>query len=165
MIIDILLVVSFCLAIFFGYRRGFLQTIFSTIGYIGGGLLGLILALEYSPHIQNAVYRFLAILISIFIVAEIGRRVLGATAKFFRTKLLWAPFRFVDSLLGVALELVRVGLLAYLIASLILWAPWNSAREQVAQSKIYPKISAHVPNLLSQLRVEIEKKLDINLPK
>lgn len=94
MIIDILLVVSFCLAVFFGYRRGFLQTIFSTIGYIGGGVLGLILALEYSPHIQNSVYRFLAILISIFIVAEIGRRVLGATAKFFQNKVIVGTLSF-----------------------------------------------------------------------
>lgn len=165
MVIDAVLLISFCLAIFFGYRRGFLQTIFSTVGYIGGGVLGLILALEYSPHIHNTVYKFLAILLSIFVVAEIGRRVLGAVAKFFRTKLLWAPFRFVDSLAGVALELIRVGLLAFVLVSLILWSPWTSARDQVAHSRIYPKISAHVPNLLSQLRLEIEKKLTINLPK
>ena len=164
MLIDGLLVVGFCLAIFFGYRRGFVQTIFSTVGYIGGGVLGLILGLEYSPHIHNTIYRFLAILLSIFLVAEIGRRVLGAAAKFFRTKLLWAPFRFIDSVAGVALELVRVVLLTYLIVSLIFWSPWTSARDQVAQSKIYPVISAHVPNVLNELRAEIEKKLTINPP-
>ena len=103
MIIDLLLIASAVGAVFSGFRRGFLQSLLSTIGYIGGGVAGL------------------------------------------------------------ALELARVAVIAFMIVSVILWSPWTSARKAVAESTLYPKISKQMPHVLDQLRLDVEKKLKINL--
>jgi len=163
MIVDIVLVLLAITAVVSGYRRGFLHTIFTTVGYIGGGILGLVLSLHFVANVQSSVNRFLLTIIAIFLMAELGRRILGSMAKFFRTKILWAPFRFIDSLAGVILELIRVAILTYLLISVILWSPWASARNAVSESTIYPKLTKAMPHILSQLRADIEKKLSVTL--
>ena len=164
MIVDIALVLLAIIAVVSGYRRGFLHTIFTTVGYIGGGILGLVLSLHFVANMQSSVNRFLVTIIAIFLMAELGRRILGSVAKFFRTKILWAPFRFIDSLAGVILELIRVAILVYLLISVILWSPWASARNAVSESTIYPKLTKAMPHIFSQLRADIEKKLSVTLP-
>ncbi len=163
MIIDLLLIASAVGAVFSGFRRGFLQSLLSTIGYIGGGVAGLALALHFVSNVHNTVNRFASIIVAIFLVAEIGRRVFTWLGKFFHTKILWGPLRFIDSLAGVALELARVAEIAFMIVSVILWSPWTSARKAVAESTLYPKISKQMPHVLDQLRLDVEKKLKINL--
>lgn len=161
MIVDILLLLSAFGAIISGFRRGFLHTLFSTVGYIGGGVLGLALALHFAADVQSALNRFIAVILSIFIVAEVGRRLLGYLAKFFRTRIMWSPLRLIDSLAGVILEMIRVTVISYLLISVILWSPWSTARTAVAESRIYPKITERMPQVLVQLRSDIEKNLKI----
>ncbi len=161
MIVDILLLLFAFGAVITGFRRGFLQTLFSTVGYVGGGVLGLALSLHFAADMQSALNRFLAVVLSIFIVAEIGRRVFGSLAKFFRTRIMWSPVRFLDSLAGVLLELIRVTVISYLLISVILWSPWSMARNAVSESRIYPMITERMPQVLVNLRTEIEKNLKI----
>ena len=165
MIVDVLISVVMFAAIFRGYKKGFLQTIFSTIGYIGGGVLGLALALRYADSLTSAVTKFLIAVLAIFIGAGIGQGILGSLAKVFRTKILWGPLRFIDSLLGVFLEALKAVLLLYLLLSLVAWSPWAGVSSAVKESKIYPRFSAQLPDAVTQLRTEIEKKFSINLPK
>ena len=163
MLVDIVLVLLAISAVVSGFRRGFLHTIFTTVGYIGGGILGLVLSLRLVANIHSSVNKFILIIIAIFVMAQIGRKILGSISKFFRTKLLWAPLRLIDSLAGVILELIRVAIFAYLLISVILWSPWASARNAVSKSTIYPKLTAQMPHILNQLRADIEKKFSVNL--
>lgn len=159
MLVDAILILTAIGAVISGYQRGFLQSLFSTIGYIGGGILGLALGLDFTSKVHSTLNRFLLLLFAILIFAEIGRRLLGMLATFFRARLLWAPLRFLDSIAGVALELVRVTIFAYLLIAVALWSPWSFAKDAIADSKIYPQMKKEMPHALDQLRVEIEKKL------
>lgn len=159
MLVDAILILTAIGAVISGYRRGFLQSLFSTIGYIGGGILGLVLGLDFTSKVHSTLNRFLLLFFAILIFAEIGRRLLGMLATFFRARLLWAPLRFLDSIAGVALELVRVTIFAYLLIAVALWSPWSFAKDAIAGSKIYPQMKKEMPHALDQLRVEIEKKL------
>jgi len=159
MLVDAILILTAVGAIITGFRRGFLRSLFSTIGYIGGGILGLSLGLDFTSKIHSSLNRFLLVFFAIFILAEIGRRLLGMLATFFRARLLWAPLRFIDSVAGVALELVRVTIFAYLLITIALWSPWSFAKNAIAESKIYPEMKRQMPHALDQLRVDIEKKL------
>ena len=163
MLVDLILLLLAGIALFTGYHRGFLRTLFSTIGYIGGGVLGLTLSLHYLSKVESQINKFALALAAIFLGAEIGRRICGSLAQFFRTKILWAPLRLIDSVAGALLELIRTAILAYLLISLLLWAPWSVARSSIAQSIAYPKMKAVAPEILTQLRREIEKKFSINL--
>lgn len=159
MLVDAILILTAVGAAITGFRRGFLQSLFSTIGYIGGGVLGLMLALNFTSRVHSTLNKFLLVFIAIFLFAEIGRRILGMLARFFRARLLWAPLRFIDSIAGVALELVRVTIFAYLLIAVVLWSPWSFAKHAIAESKIYPEMKKQMPHSLDQLRVDIEKKL------
>ncbi|CAB4832104.1 unannotated protein [freshwater metagenome] len=163
MIIDLALIAAAIGAVISGYRRGFLQSLLSTIGYIGGGVAGLALALHFVENVHSTLNKFASIIVAIFLAAELGRRAFTWLGKYFHTKILWGPLRFIDSVAGVALELIRVGVIAFLIVSVILWSPWTSARKVVAESTLYPKISKQMPDVLSQLRTDLEKKLRVNL--
>jgi uncharacterized membrane protein required for colicin V production len=164
MVVDVILILIALGAVFTGFRRGFLQTLLTTVGYIGGGVLGLALALHFAAQVHSDINRIGAILLSIFLMAEIGRRVLGLLANYFRTRILWAPLKFVDSLAGVVLELLRATLISYLVISVLVWSPWTSVRTAVQESTIYPRITKQLPEPIKQLRSEIEKRLSLNLP-
>jgi hypothetical protein len=159
MLVDAILILAAVGAVIAGFRRGFLQSLFSTIGYIGGGILGLSLALEFTSRVHSSLNRFLLMFVAIFLFAEIGRRLLGMLATFFRARLLWAPLRFIDSIAGIALELLRVTVIAYLLISVTLWSPWVFAKSAIGESKIYAEMKKEMPHALDQLRVDIEKKL------
>ena len=165
MFIDAALIIFLLLAAITGFRRGFLQTVFSTIGYIGGGVLGLALALRFISEVHSAINRFAAIILAVFLMAELGRRLLGGLAKFFRARILWSPIRFIDSLAGVILEVLRVTLISYLLISVILWSPWSAARSAVSDSTIYPKLKERMPTFVNQLRADIEKNLKVIPPR
>lgn len=165
MIIDIILILCAAGAVFAGYQRGLMQTVLSTVGYIGGGVLGLLLALNFLENVPTNFNRFMAVIVAIFLAAELGRRLVGSLAKYFRSKILWAPLRLIDSILGVALELIRLTVIAYLVISALLWSPWQAARESVSDSKIFAKASQYQPDFVDQVRAEIEKVLSISLPK
>lgn len=165
MVIDIFLVLGASVAVFAGYQRGLLRSLLTTAGYIGGGVLGLILALQFVENMHTNLNRFIAVFVAIFLMAELGRRFAKWLAKYFRTKIMWGPLRFIDSLLGVALELVRLAVISYLLISVLLWSPWQDARNQVADSMIYHKIVEYEPIYLDRLREEIDQKLSISLQK
>jgi uncharacterized membrane protein required for colicin V production len=163
MLVDAILILIAIGAVVSGFRKGFLQTLFTTFGYVGGGVLGLAIALHFAGDLHSDMNRVGAVVLSIFVMAEVGRRVLGMAAKFFRTQILWSPLKFIDSLAGVVLELLRVTLITYLTISVLLWSPWNSVRSALKQSTIYPKITQQLPAPIAQLRSEIEKKLSSTL--
>jgi uncharacterized membrane protein required for colicin V production len=159
MLVDAILILAGLSALLTGFRRGFLHSLFSTIGYIGGGILGLSLGLNFSSRVNSSLNKILLVFFAIFIFAEIGRRLLRLLAKFFRARLLWAPLRFIDSLAGVALELVRVTIFAYLLIAVVLWSPWPFAKTSIAESKIYPEMKKEMPRALDQLRADVGEKL------
>lgn len=159
MLVDAILLLAAIGAVITGFRRGFLRSLFSTIGYIGGGILGLSLGLDLTSKVHSSLNRFLLVFVAVFLFAEIGRRLLGMLATFLRARLLWAPLRFIDSIAGIALELLRVTIFAYLLITLALWSPWSFAKSAIAHSKIYAEMKKEMPHVLDQLRVDIDKRL------
>ncbi len=164
MLVDAIILLIGLGAVITGFRRGFLHSLLSTVGYIGGGILGLAVALHYSQKIENDIYRIAVIVLAIFVAGEFGRRTFGLLAKYFRTRILWSPLKFIDSIAGTALELVRTAIITYLVISVLLWSPWASVRSAINESTIYPRIAKKLPSPINQLRSEIEKRLSLTLP-
>ena len=57
MVVDVVLILIALGAVFTGFRRGFLQTLLTTVGYIGGGVLGLALSLHFAGQVHSNVNR------------------------------------------------------------------------------------------------------------
>jgi uncharacterized membrane protein required for colicin V production len=152
MIVDIALVLLALGALKRGYSNGFLSTIFRTLGYIAGGVAGLYFSLQFVASWGSLVQQIIAVLVAIFLGAQVGLFVFGKAAKFFHARLLWKPLKAIDSLAGVALELARVIVIAYLVLTTLLWSPWGQVKTQINESQIYAQLDERLPSVFTDLR-------------
>jgi uncharacterized membrane protein required for colicin V production len=161
MIIDILLALMALGAIKRGYTTGFLATIFRTLGYILGGVGGLYFSLQLVSSWDSLLRQVIAVLVSIFLGAQVGLFVFGKAAKFFHARLLWKPLKAIDSLAGVALELGRVVVIAYLVLTTLLWSPWSTVKNQINESQGYAQLDERLPNVITDLRDRANELLNL----
>jgi hypothetical protein len=94
----------------------------------------------------------LAVLVAIFLGAQLGLFVFGKAANFFHARLLWKPLKAIDSLAGVALELIRMVVIGYLVLTTLLWSPWSPVKTQINDSQIYAQLDTHLPNVITDLK-------------
>ncbi len=159
MFLDIALALLALGAVMRGYRSGFLATVFRTLGYIVGGVAGLYFSLQYVANWDSVIKQIGAVLVAIFLGAQAGLFIFGKAAKFFHARILWKPLKAIDSLAGVALELIRVLVIGYLVLTTMLWSPWGQIKEQINESQIYAQLDSHLPNVLTDLKDRAQKLL------
>ena len=97
----------------------------------------------------------LAIVAGAYAAAWVGTQM----AKALKFTLIRGPLRIFDSLLGAALEVGKYVLLFYVIGTILLWAPWSTGQNAVAESKFYLQIDKHAPGVIADIRREVEKLL------
>lgn len=154
--IDAVLVVGALIALVRGYRAGFLKSIFAIFGFVGGGLLGLIVGLHYLNNLGNVIAKFGLLLLAISIGSSVGEWLTGKFAKFFHNRILFGPFKWLDSILGAALSTLRMALISYMVAALFLATPWGWAHKNIPQSYIYKKITSVTPAIIKDVTKEIK---------
>lgn len=155
--IDAIFILAAIISLVQGYRAGFTTTIFSFVGYIGGGLLGLVLGLHYFHHIHSqGVSKFFLLFFAVTIGSTIGETLLKRVGKLFHSKLLFGPFKWLDSLLGAAFAILRAAIGLLILAHLLLITPWGWAQRNIPQSEIYTKLNAQAPAIISDLTKRAE---------
>ena len=159
MFLDIALALLALGAVMRGYRSGFLATVFRTLGYIVGGVTGLYFSLQYVANWDSVIKQIGAVLVAIFLGAQAGLFIFGKAAKFFHARILWKPLKAIDSLAGVALELIRVLVIGYLVLTTMLWSPWGQVKEQINESQIYAQLDSQLPNVLTDLKDRAQELL------
>jgi len=150
MLTDIIIAASLIFSAVLGYRNGFIRTVFKLIGYVAGGVLGIYFALQYSDDWALDIKRIGFVIIAIIGGGFIGSLAGGVLAKGLRSTIVRGPLAFLDSATGAALEIVRTVIILYLIATVLLWSPWNAVQDQVSSSKILPKVQPYIPGLITQ---------------
>ena len=153
--VDIGLAILILISFYRGYRAGFLKSIFSMIGYVGGGVLGLALGWNYFQDWQGIFLKFGSILLAICIGASLGQWLLSKFADFFHKVILFGPFKWLDSLLGAAFSVLRTVLMAYLIATIFLATPWVWANKNIPTSGIYQEIDKYSPVVIKNVTDKI----------
>jgi uncharacterized membrane protein required for colicin V production len=147
MILDIALVVIALFSIATGYNKGALATLLSILGYFGGGVAGFALANWYSQGWKGLTAIILLHLFAIFTGANLGRWILEKSGIGIHKRILFGPFKFINSILGAALSLAQVALIAYVVITLIKYLPWQLPDSIIGSSDIYREIADF--NLLS----------------
>ena len=154
-------IVGFILFIAFygGYRNGLIKSIFSTIGYIAGGVLGLAAAVNYLSTWQSELQKVGLALLAILLGATLGEFLLGKIGSLFRKVLFMPPFKLIDSLLGAGLSVARAAFVLYLVSTLLVVSSWSVADEYIKPSKIYTYSESHLPAVMKEIRAEINDLL------
>jgi uncharacterized membrane protein required for colicin V production len=160
MFVDIALALLALGAIKRGYSAGFLATIFRTLGYVLGGVGGLYYSLQIVASWDSLLRQVLAVLVAIFLGAQVGLCVFGKAAKVFHARLLWKPLKAIDSLAGVALELGRVVVIVYLVLTTLLWSPWSPVKDQINESQVYAQLDQRLPSVITDLRERANELLN-----
>jgi uncharacterized membrane protein required for colicin V production len=156
---DFIVILILLIAFYGGYRNGLVKSIFSTIGYIAGGVLGLATSVNYLSTWQSELQKVGLALLTILLGATLGEFLLGKIGSLFRKVLFVPPFKFIDSFLGAGLSVARAAFVLYLVAALLVVSSWSLADDYIKPSKVYTYTESHLPSVMKEIRAEIDNLL------
>jgi uncharacterized membrane protein required for colicin V production len=157
--IDLIVILILFIAFYGGYRNGLINSIFSTIGYIAGGVLGLAAAANYLSTWQSEIQKVGLALLTVLLGATLGEFMLGKIGSLFRKVLFVPPLKLIDSLLGAGLSVTRAAFVLYLVSTLLVVSSWSMADEYIKPSKVYTYTESHLPSVMKEIRAEIDNLL------
>jgi uncharacterized membrane protein required for colicin V production len=149
---DLLVLTALLITAYSGFKNGFVQTVFKTIGYIAGGVAGVAIAVEVMSTWSNHIAKAGGAIILILLLATAGEFILGKIGLGFRKVLLISPLKFLDSLLGAVLATLRTVFITYLIAAILIATPWSIGDKYMASSQFYTYTDSHLPKVVTELK-------------
>jgi len=159
---DLIIFIAIMITAAGGFKNGLLQSIFKTIGYIAGGVLGVAIAVEVMSKLSSTLAKASGTIILILLLATIGEFILGKVGLGFRKVLLIAPFKFIDSFLGAFLSIARTVFIAYLLSVVLIAIPWGFGDKYIATSKIYSYTDSHLPRVVKDISIEFDSLFKSN---
>ena len=154
---DLIITAAFIFTGFSGFKNGLLKSIFKTIGYIAGGVVGVAIAVEVMSKWSSTLAIAGGAIILILLLATIGEFILGKIGLGFRKALLIAPLKFIDSLFGALLSTARTAFITYLLAVILVATPWSFGDKYIANSKFYTYTDSHLPKVITDLKTQTDK--------
>jgi uncharacterized membrane protein required for colicin V production len=152
---DYLILVLLVISAFSGYKAGLIQTVFRTVGYMAGGVIGVSVAIDYLDSLNSEIYLLGGLVLSVIIFALLGEFLFGRLGLLFRKALFIPPFKFIDSALGGALSVIKFGVITYLISTILVASPIVLADKYISPSKSFTYTDAHLPNVAKDLKQEV----------
>jgi uncharacterized membrane protein required for colicin V production len=156
-IFDLIVAAILIVTALVGFKNGLIQSLFKTIGYVAGGVLGLVVALEVVKDWSSPLAKVGMAIILIFVIASISQYLIGKIGALFHKLVLFGPFKLLDSLLGAFLSILRAAVLIYLSAVLLIASPWGWADSNIATSKFYTYVEKNLPKLITDYQPKVEE--------
>ena len=161
LIFDVVVFVSVLIAAISGYKLGFLQSLFKTIGYIAGGVTGVFIAANFLSEINSIVIKVLISVVIILLSAVTGQFILGKIGLLIHKGLLFAPFKAIDSLLGSLLSAAKTAIIFYIIATLLLATSWQLANNYIKDSNFYTAADKYLPRVITDIKIEAKRIINL----
>lgn len=146
-LLDLILVALAAAFAVAGYRQGFIIGVLSFAGFTGGAVLGI----YFAPGLATAVtaspgpQSVLAIIV-VFAAAVIGMLIASSLGVALRSKVRRRPSTVLDSVGGAVANVVAILLLAWLIGTLVAYAPpFPAIASQVNNSLVLKTIDRLIP--------------------
>ena len=156
MIFDAVVLIIVLLTAIPGYKLGFLQSLFKTIGYIAGGVIGVFIAANYLSELESIVTKVVISVVMILLSAEAGQFILGKIGLLIHKGLLFAPLKSIDSLLGSVLSAAKNFIIFYIIVTVLLASSWQPVND-IKNSKFYTTADKYLPKIFTDLKGEVDK--------
>ena len=151
-IFDLLVLLALLITAYGGFKNGFIQTVFKTIGYITGGVAGVAIAVEVMNTWSNNLAKAAGAIILILLLATTGEFILGKVGQGFRKVFFMFPLKFLDSLLGASLATLRKVFIVYLLSVILIASPWSIGDKYIASSQFYTYTDSHLPKVVTELK-------------
>ena len=144
---DLLVLLALLITAYGGFKNGFIQTVFKTIGYIAGGVAGVAIAVEVMSTWSSNLAKVAGAIILILILATTGEFILGKVGQGFRKVLFISPLKLLDSLLGAGLATIRTVFIVYLLSVILIATPWSIGNKYIASSQFYTLADLYLPEV------------------
>ena len=149
---DLLVLIALLITAYGGFKNGFIQTIFKTIGYIAGGVAGVAITVEVMNTWSNTLAKAAGAIILILILATAGEFISGKVGLGFRKALFISPLKPLDSLLGAGLATLRTVFITYLLSVILIATPWSTGDKCISNSQFYTYTDSHLPKVVTELK-------------
>jgi S1-C subfamily serine protease len=146
-LLDLVLLVLAAAFAVAGYRQGFIIGVLSFVGFTGGAVAGIYLApgLAMALTSRQNLQAVLAI-IGVFAAAVAGMLIASAFGVLLRSHVRGRPSTLLDSIGGAAVNVVAILVLAWLIGSLVAYAPpFPAISRQVNDSLVLRTVDRLIP--------------------
>lgn len=163
-VLDLVLLVLFVSYAVSGYRQGFVVSVLSLAGFLGGGALGMWLmplAIERWQAVQGSpLLRTVTLVAGVFVLASIGQGIAVAVGGSLRSRLRIRPARWLDSVLGAATVLASVAVLVWFVAGALRAGSPGPVAKAIGESRVLATIDRVVPPQTSRLFAGFRAVLD-----
>lgn len=158
-IFDLLVLLALTLSFYKGLKNRFIQSVFRTLGYIAGGLVGIVVAKEVINTWTGVLAKVVSSAILILLFAKLGEFFLGKVSLHFREVPFIVPFKILGSLLGASLAIARTTFIIYLIALILIATPWRISDDYIVGSKFYSYSYSFLPKVVTDLNIYLNNLL------
>ncbi len=146
--LDILVVAIAFVAAVSGWRSGAVGSLLSLVGVVLGAVAGVLLAPHIVNHIDGArmqLFATLFLILALVVIGEISGVVLGRAV---RGSIRNAVVRGIDSIIGVALQLLVVIIAAWMLMQTVVSSDQPNLVSAVQGSKVYSQVDKVAPDWL-----------------
>ncbi|MFF5919165.1 MarP family serine protease [Streptomyces flavochromogenes] len=153
-VLDILLLLAAVWFAIIGYRQGFVVGILSVIGFLGGGLVAvLLLPILWDQLTDNSEVSTTATVVFVMVVivcASVGQAFTTHLGNKLRRHITWSPARALDATGGALVNVVAMLLVAWLIGSGLARTTMPTLGKEVRNSKVLLGVEQVMPDQASR---------------
>ncbi|MFN2624450.1 MAG: MarP family serine protease, partial [Mycobacteriales bacterium] len=160
-VLDLVLLGAVVLFAISGYRQGFIVGVLSFGGFLGGGIVGTLVAPPIADELGSGTGRALIGIAVVLVVASLGQ-LLGTTlGAALRRRVTIKPVRLFDSAAGAVVSVVSVLIVAWLLGTAIKQSPFRGLARQVRHSSVLQavdRVLPPAPSLLADFRELLDER-------
>lgn len=146
-VLDLILIALAAAFAVAGYRQGFIVGILSFAGFLGGAAIGATFAPKLARSlVQGSTQQALVAIVAVFVAAMIGQLLASALGAAVRSRVNWRPATVIDSVAGAVVSVLSVLLIAWLIGSAVVNAPFAMVTNQVNRSAVLRAVDGVMPS-------------------
>ncbi|MCX5391583.1 MarP family serine protease [Streptomyces sp. NPDC006482] len=153
-VLDILLLLAAVWFAVIGYRQGFVVGILSVVGFLGGGLVAvLLLPILWDQLTDNSEVSTTATIVFVMVVivcASVGQAFTTHLGNKLRRHITWSPVRALDATGGALVNVVAMLLVAWLIGSALARTSLPTLGKEVRNSKVLLGVEQVMPDQASR---------------
>lgn len=158
--LDLLLLVAAVLFGVSGYRQGFVVGALGFVGFLAGGVVGLLVAPQLVGTLTPGLGQSLLAVAIVLFAATVGQVMLGWLGSLLRGRLTWRPVRAVDNGLGAAVSVLALLVIAWFLASALRPGPMPSVSRAIADSKVISTVDDVMPDRARTLFSSFRRVID-----
>ncbi|MEU8618008.1 MarP family serine protease [Streptomyces sp. NPDC048623] len=149
-VLDILLLLAAVWFAIIGYRQGFVVGILSVTGFLGGGLVAVLLLPviwnQLTDHSQVTTTATVIFVMVVIICASVGQALTTHLGSKLRRHITWTPARVLDATGGALVNVAAMLLVAWLIGSALAGTAMPTLGKEVRGSKVLLGVDRVMPD-------------------